>query len=107
MPVVNVRRRGVGTPDLRAEGVPRLAPGAFMGLGNIREGGLLEHRSERQAPRRTERTIIPTAIAEPPCERSVFGEPARRPSAQRKLKTCPHSERSVFGEPSGNATTGS
>jgi hypothetical protein len=41
------------------------------------EGGLPEHRSEHQAPRRTEPTIIPNAVAEPPSERSVFGEPAR------------------------------
>jgi hypothetical protein len=42
------------------------------------EGGLTEHRSEHQAPRRSTRTIVPNAIAEPPSERSVFGEPARR-----------------------------
>ena len=42
------------------------------------EGGLPEHRSERQAPRRRTRTIIPNAVAEPPCERSVFGEPDLR-----------------------------
>jgi hypothetical protein len=41
------------------------------------EGGLPEHRSEHQAPRRSRRTIIPDAVAEPPSERSVFGEPAR------------------------------
>jgi 16S rRNA (cytosine1402-N4)-methyltransferase len=41
------------------------------------EGGLPEHRSEHQAPRRITRIIIPNAIAEPPSERSVFGEPAR------------------------------
>jgi hypothetical protein len=45
----------------------------------IYEGGLPEHRSEHQAPRRSTRTIIPDAIAEPPSERSVFGEPARLP----------------------------
>ncbi len=63
------------------------------------EGGLPEHRSEHQAPRRAGRTIIPDAVAEPPSERSVFGEPARCASAQGKLRTCPHGERSVFGEP--------
>jgi len=42
------------------------------------EGGLPEHRSEQQAPRRSRRTIAPDAVAEPPSERSVFGEPARR-----------------------------
>jgi hypothetical protein len=42
------------------------------------EGGLPEHRSEHQAPRRSRRTIVPDATAEPPSERSVFGEPARR-----------------------------
>ena len=41
------------------------------------EGGLPEHRSEHQAPRRQSPTIIPDAVAEPPSERSVFGEPAR------------------------------
>jgi len=41
------------------------------------EGGLPEHRSERQAPRRRTRTIVQDPVAEPPCERSVFGEPAR------------------------------
>ena len=41
------------------------------------EGGLPEHRSEHQAPRRSRRTIIADAVAEPPSERSVFGEPAR------------------------------
>jgi hypothetical protein len=41
------------------------------------EGGLPEHRSEHQAPRRYTRTIIPNAVAEPPSERSVFGEPDR------------------------------
>jgi hypothetical protein len=45
------------------------------------EGGLPEHQSEHQAPRRSRRTIIPDAIAEPPSERSVFGEPARRISS--------------------------
>jgi hypothetical protein len=44
----------------------------------IYEGGLPEHRSEHQAPRRQSPTIIPDAVAEPPSERSVFGEPARR-----------------------------
>jgi hypothetical protein len=44
----------------------------------IRQGGLPEHRSEHQAPRRRRRTIITDAVAEPPSERSVFGEPARR-----------------------------
>jgi len=43
----------------------------------IDEDGLPEHRSERQAPRRSKRAIVPDAVAEPPCERSVFGEPAR------------------------------
>jgi len=42
------------------------------------EGGLPEHRSEHQAPRRNSRAIIPDAVAEPPSERSVFGEPDRR-----------------------------
>jgi methylthioribulose-1-phosphate dehydratase len=42
------------------------------------EVGLPEHRSEHQAPRRGRRTMIPNAIAEPPSERSVFGEPDRR-----------------------------
>ena len=46
----------------------------------LNEGGLPGHRSEHQAPRRTEPTIIPDAVAEPPSERSVFGEPARRVS---------------------------
>jgi hypothetical protein len=41
------------------------------------EGWLPEHRSEHQAPRRSRRTIIPDPVAEPPSERSVFGEPAR------------------------------
>jgi len=41
------------------------------------EGGFPGHRSERQAPRRITCTIIPDAVAEPPCERSVFGEPDR------------------------------
>jgi hypothetical protein len=41
------------------------------------EGGLPEHRSEHQAPRRQSPTIIPDATAEPPSERSVFGEPDR------------------------------
>ena len=41
------------------------------------EDGLPEHRSEHQAPRRSTRTIIPDPVAEPPSERSVFGEPAR------------------------------
>jgi hypothetical protein len=44
----------------------------------IDEGRLPEHRSEHQAPRRQSPTIIPDAVAEPPSERSVFGEPARR-----------------------------
>ena len=44
----------------------------------IGEGGLPEHRSEHQAPRRSTRTIVPDAIAEPPSERSVSGEFARR-----------------------------
>ena len=43
----------------------------------INEGGLPEHRSEHQAPRRQSPTIIPDAVAEPPSERSVFGESAR------------------------------
>ena len=41
------------------------------------EDGLTEHRSEHQAPRRSTRTMVPSSIAEPPSERSVFGEPAR------------------------------
>jgi hypothetical protein len=44
----------------------------------IDEGGLREHRSEHQAPRRNPRTIVPDVVAEPPSERSVFEEPARR-----------------------------
>jgi hypothetical protein len=44
----------------------------------INEGGLPEHRSEHQAPRRRMRTVIPDVIAEPPSERSVFGEPDRK-----------------------------
>jgi hypothetical protein len=54
----------------------------------INEGGLTEHRSERQAPRRSTRTIVLNAVAEPPCERSVFGEPARRTefSTQEQLE---------------------
>ena len=54
----------------------------------INEGGLPEHRSEHQAPRRQSPTIIPNATAEPPSERSVFGEPARRPPDQGTFKTC-------------------
>jgi hypothetical protein len=50
----------------------------------INEGVLLEHRSEHQAPRRSGRTIAPDAVAEPPSERSVFGEPARRGGSFRK-----------------------
>jgi hypothetical protein len=49
----------------------------------INEGGLPEHRSEHQAPRRMTRTIIPNAIAEPPSERSVFGETVRQNHDQR------------------------
>jgi hypothetical protein len=49
----------------------------------IDEGGLPGHRSERQAPRRQSPTIIPGAFAEPPCELSVFGEPARQMAARR------------------------
>ena len=49
------------------------------------QGGLPEHRSEHQAPRRSTRTIIPNAIAEPPSERSVFGELARRRLRNRRL----------------------
>jgi len=41
------------------------------------EGGLPEHRSEHQAPRRAGRRIVTDAVAEPPSERSVFGEPDR------------------------------
>ena len=48
------------------------------------EGGLPEHRSEHPAPRRSTRTIIPDAVAEPPSERSVFGEPARPGGDSRK-----------------------
>jgi hypothetical protein len=48
---------------------------------SIGEGVLPEHRSEHQAPRRPMRTIVPDAIAEPPSERSVFGEHARRDPA--------------------------
>ena len=51
------------------------------------EGGLPEHRSERQAPRRTTRTIIPNAAAEPPCERSVFGKPVRLFTEHARLFT--------------------
>ncbi len=40
-------------------------------------GGLPEHRSEHQAPRRRRPTTVPDAVAEPPSERSVFGEPDR------------------------------
>ena len=61
--------------------VPGLPPGAFIGLCGIREGGLPEHRSEHQAPRRTKPTTVPDANAEPPSERSVFGEHARRTNA--------------------------
>ena len=42
------------------------------------EGWRPEHRSEHQAPRRRTRTIVHNAVTEPPSERSVFGEPARR-----------------------------
>ncbi len=49
----------------------------------VRKGGLPEHRSEHQAPRRSTRTIVPDAVAEPPSERSVFGEPARPDHDQR------------------------
>jgi hypothetical protein len=45
------------------------------------EGGLPGHRSKHQAPRRSTRTIVPDVIAEPPSERSVFGEPARSGTA--------------------------
>ena len=45
------------------------------------------------APRRSRRTIIPVAIAEPPSERSVFGEPARRTSRSAG------DEHSAAGEP--------
>ena len=44
----------------------------------IDEGGLPEHRSEHQAPRRKSPTTVPDAVAEPPSERSVFGESAQR-----------------------------
>jgi hypothetical protein len=50
------------------------------------EGGLPEHRSEHQAPRRRRPTIIPDAVAEPPSERSVFGEPARHGSGDFRKK---------------------
>ena len=52
----------------------------------IDEGGLPGHRSERQAPRRQSPTIIPDATAEPPSERSVFGEPARHGSGDFRKK---------------------
>jgi hypothetical protein len=42
------------------------------------EGELPEYRSEHQAARRSTRTIAPNAVAEPPSERSVFGEIARQ-----------------------------
>jgi hypothetical protein len=51
------------------------------------EGGLPEHRSEHQAPRRRKRTIVPDAVAEPPSERSVFGEPARRGGVDSRKNT--------------------
>ncbi len=38
MAVANVRRRGVGSPERGAAEIPRLAPGACMGIGIIREG---------------------------------------------------------------------
>jgi hypothetical protein len=44
----------------------------------VDEGGLPGHRSERQAPRRIERTVIPDAVAEPPCEWSVSGDQRSR-----------------------------
>ena len=50
------------------------------------EGGLPEHRSEHQAPRRVTRTTIPNAIAEPPSERSVSGSP---PGASPREATRP------------------
>ena len=53
------------------------------------EGGLPGHRSEHQAPRRQSPTIIPNATAEPPSERSVFGETARRVPNQGTLKARP------------------
>jgi len=55
----------------------------------INEVVLPEHRSEHQAPRRSKRTIVPDAIAEPPSERSVFGEHDRRRTSQGTLKTRP------------------
>ena len=51
------------------------------------EGGLPEHRSEHQAPRRSTRAIVPNSIAEPPSERSVFGEPDRRAPEHGTFKT--------------------
>jgi hypothetical protein len=51
----------------------------------INEGGLPEHQSEHQAPRRQWPTIIPNATAEPPNERSVFGELAWRHPATGRL----------------------
>jgi hypothetical protein len=60
---------------------PLVEPGVNSGsqcfCSPLDEGGLPEHRSEHQAPRRQTLAIIPSAVAEPPSERSVFGEPAR------------------------------
>ena len=58
--------------------IPAPSVSAWHPATPIDEGGLPEHRSEHQAPRRGRRTIIHDAIAEPPSERSVFGEPDRK-----------------------------
>jgi hypothetical protein len=73
MPVANVRRRGMGSPE------------PLVGW----EVRLPEQRSEHQAPRRTTPPIVPDAIAEPPSERSVFGEPDRRVAADRSGTPLP------------------
>ena len=70
----------------------RIPLACASGLDRTAEGGVPEHRSEHQAPRRRRPTIVPNAIAEPPSERSVFGEPARRmlplrPVDRRRLGT--------------------
>jgi len=57
-----------------------------------REGGLPGHRSERQAPRRIPPAIVRAVAAEPPSERSVFGEPDQRGASHGKLETRPHGE---------------
>ncbi len=63
------------------------------------EVGLPEHRSEHQAPRRIPPTTIPNAVAEPPSERSVFGEPDRHVTNQGKLKTRPHGRSPTGAKP--------